>query len=193
METTVLRSLFPKFKSTNFNKINLNDLVKEHFNKGSHLMKDPSKKQDMINCYHKAHNCISYGGWMENRSFMWSGTYMDKDRKYIHLGVDIAVNKGNLVTLPFDAKVIDLLFDEDTSVGWGTRVIVKPKGNFTSYILFAHLADEINFKLGSELKKGSTIGKIGSWPKNGNVFEHLHLQAIERIFFETMQLSNLDG
>ena len=107
METTVLRSLFPKFKSTNFNKINLNDLVKKHFNKESHLMKDPSKKQDMINCYQKAHNCISYGGWMENRSFMWSGTYMDKDRKYIHLGLDIAVNKGNLVTLPFDAKVID--------------------------------------------------------------------------------------
>jgi murein DD-endopeptidase MepM/ murein hydrolase activator NlpD len=36
--------------------------------------------------------------------------------------------------------------------------------------------------------KGEVIGRVGTWPTNGNTFQHLHVQVVKKL-----DLTNFDG
>lgn len=126
----------------------------------------------------------TYGGYGENRKDVWKGTYLDEKKNYIHLGVDVNVKKGTELICPFPLEVIDVFTDIDTKMGWGGRVILRRKRN-SPFIVIAHLnprdlCDKKNLKLGEK------IGSVGTWPENGNTFEHFHLQLTYETDFNTM-------
>jgi murein DD-endopeptidase MepM/ murein hydrolase activator NlpD len=119
-------------------------------------------------------NIATYGGYGENRKNIWSGTYLDENKNYIHLGVDINVNKGTGLFCPFNAEIIDTFEDLDTKIGWGGRIILRHNKN-GPFIILAHL-DPRTLTNKKFLETGDAIGQVGTWPINGNTFEHLHLQ-----------------
>lgn len=132
---------------------------------------------------------LTFGGYGENRSDIWKGTYLDKEQKYIHLGVDLNVPVGTRVYAPFDCVGRMFYKDLDTEIGWGGQLIIS-KDYETDYplLVFGHLnPDSINTN--RYHKKGDLLGKVGTWPTNGNVFEHLHIQS----YIGRGNVAKLDG
>ena len=193
------QTLFP---SKNFFEINLDAELKNQALTGTSI-KGAKDKQTFITKLHEDHaikvgdgkQYISYGGWGEDRSFMWADTYMSKSKTFTHLGVDINVPKGTSVTLPFDTLVVDARTDPDTDVGWGTRLVVVPiNAEENPAIVLGHLAPEVP-TVGTVIGAGAKLATIGTFPENGNVFEHLHIQLItpECIRANTQLFETLDG
>ena len=68
---------------------------------------DPTICQNfVVECHQKLGIDFSYGGWLEDRSTLWRGSYLDQKRKYIHLGVDFNVPAGTQVAIERAATVI---------------------------------------------------------------------------------------
>lgn len=164
-------SFFPEF---NFIEMNLND----YFTKGQFPLvgNQPAKQQDALDLLHDSKERYTYGGYGENRKDMWKGTYLDEGEKYIHLGIDINVPFNTPIYCPFDvARVVAVFKDTDQDVGWGTRLILKPRNSGWCLVL-GHLKWQSQWV--SPFKKDEIIGHVGTYPTNGNVFEHLHIQVI---------------
>lgn len=126
----------------------------------------------------------AYGGYGEDRRNIWADTYMKKTGKFIHLGVDINMKVGTPVLAPFDCQIVDKFEDKDTEIGWGGRLILERNGKL---LLLGHL-DPASLTSKSSVSQGEQLGVIGTWPTNGNTFQHLHVQVIKGNDF-----SNLDG
>ena len=81
----------------------------------------------------------SYGGYLEDRSALWRGSYLERlsSRPFMHVGIDVNVPSGTPVFLkaPFQVLLVD--DDNDSNGGWGPRVIGKQEGE--GYIEIAHL------------------------------------------------------
>lgn len=163
--------LFPTLK---FKQINLNNQVRDNID---HVLRNhPVYTQKLINKLN-ANGFITYGGYGENRKDIWKGTYMDVDKTYIHVGIDINVPYNTPIVLPFDVTVIDSRTFDDLDVGWGSRVILSTNNPSNPLILLGHLNKDIP-PVGTIIKTNSVIATVGTFPNNGNVFEHLHLQLI---------------
>ena len=162
---------YNNFFSGKFEYLNLNDFYLKYKELISDT-KDPSKIQKVLNCLEKS----TYGGYGENRKDIWKGTYMDKKQNYIHLGIDINVPGGLAIRCPFDADVIDTFKDTDTQIGWGGRYILQRKRTLP-YLILAHIEPTSLIKRQS-FEKDDYIGCVGTWPTNGNTFQHLHVQAV---------------
>lgn len=142
----------------------------------------PEQIQESLNT--RLNLCLeSYGGYGEDRKDIWANTYMKKTGKFIHLGIDIQMPVGTKVYAPFDCEVVDNFTDTDTKIGWGGRLILKVGANKTLLVL-AHLEPSSLIKE-RFVKKGQVLGTIGTWPTNGNTFQHLHVQAITHRRFKT--------
>jgi len=170
---------FFKHPIYNFVNINLNQffLVRRNY---IPYVKNPKYLDDEL----KKLNVKTYGGYGENRKDIWKGTYLDSTNNYYHLGCDINVEKGTEIITSFDAEVIDVFEDLDTKIGWGGRVILRLKKE-RPFIILAHL-DPSTLTYKKYVKAGDLLGKIGTWPTNGNTFEHLHLQLRNTDDFATM-------
>jgi murein DD-endopeptidase MepM/ murein hydrolase activator NlpD len=170
---------FLRWPTYNFVNINLNQffLVRRNYISS---VKDPQYLDKEL----KKLTFKTYGGYGENRKDIWRGTYLDKTNNYIHLGVDINVNKGTELICPFNAEIINVFEDIDTKIGWGGRIILRRK-NDGPFIILAHL-DPHTLTDKKHVKAGDLLGKIGTWPSNGNTFEHLHLQLRTTDDFDTM-------
>lgn len=131
----------------------------------------------------------TYGGYGEDRKDIWKGTYMDETGKYIHLGIDINVPYKTPIKCPIDCVLNEVFVDKDTNIGWGTRVILQPKG-LSCFIVLGHLDSDIVTILGDGFikSKGELLGYVGTWPTNGNTFNHLHVQVVCNL-----DLNNFDG
>lgn len=151
--------------------------------------KNPSLIQDALNTLGKN----TYGGYGEDRKDIWKGTYMDETGKYIHLGIDINVPYETPIKCPFDLNVIHIFKDTDTKIGWGGRLILKQKPYISGapYLVLAHIDPKsliISNLISNNFKKGEILGRVGTWPKNGNTFNHLHVQVVHNL-----DLNNFDG
>ena len=119
---------------------------------------------------------LTYGGYGEDRKDVWKGTYMDEKQNYIHLGVDIMAPVGTPIKCPFDCTVTNIFTDIDTRIGWGGRIILQCNTE-APFLVLAHI--EPKSLVQSDLyRKGDIIGTVGTWPTNGNTFQHLHVQAV---------------
>lgn len=119
----------------------------------------------------------SYGGWMEDRSCIRRGTYLEKDKLWIHTGIDVNRGVGSLVRCLGAGTIVHIGTDAPLVGGWGYHMIqlITFKGK-THGLLYAHLADGIIGKVGMKIKKGAVLGAIGHKHENGYWRPHLHLQ-----------------
>jgi hypothetical protein len=162
-----------------FKEINLNDFLSKT---NIHDTKSPQLVQDELNKL--GYN--TFGGYGENRKDIFRGSYLEKTKTYFHLGIDINIKAGTPIKCPFDCFLYDVFIDTDTDIGWGGRIILK-KNNKCPALILAHLNPEkMPYKV--IYLKGDILGEVGTWPNNGNVFQHLHVQAVENL-----DVKKLDG
>jgi len=171
-------SFFPEYK---FEYLNLNEFYLKNKNRITDT-KRPELIQWHLNTLHKElreKNGVwteTYGGYGEYRGDIWKGTYMDNEQIYVHLGIDINAIAGSPIVCPFDAEVIDIFTDADTKIGWGGRIILR-QCKTLPYLVLGHIEpDSIKHK--TNFKKGEVVGEVGTWPTNGNTFQHLHVQCV---------------
>ncbi len=188
--------IFPALKGKKFGYVNLNNEAKEWVKSQDisiqeKSLADPDLCQQMVEAVHKKYSLdFSYGGWMEDRSFLWHGSYLDEHDTYIHLGIDLNVPADTEVAINFDAEVVIIDNDFPLIGGWGNRIILKHK-EFPMYILYAHLGNEIFCSKGEQILKGRVIGKTGEPNQNGKWFPHLHIQIISEEHFKELTENNL--
>jgi murein DD-endopeptidase MepM/ murein hydrolase activator NlpD len=90
------------------------------------------------------------------------------------LGVDINCPAHSRVYAPFDCEVVNVYADPDREMGWGGRVTLY-RGGY--YVILGHLESLALPKLGTIVRQGDPISLVGTWPYNGNTFNHLHVQV----------------
>lgn len=169
------------FPDRPFSYVDLNAWYLHYYQDSIVDTKNPWEVQHMVNGLDGS----TYGGYAEDRSALWKGTYLDETGGYIHLGIDINVPKNTPVLSPFDADIIDRYLDADDKIGWGGRLLLRnPKRKL---LLLAHMEPN-TLTLATKVKRGDVLGNVGTWPTNGNTFEHLHVQCVT-----TTDLKGLDG
>jgi hypothetical protein len=193
----VLQKLFPH-ASASFGIVNLDEEV-ERFHQEEDSKLDPlvpENTQQIINCVHQREKVEwSFGGWMENRSYMWKGSYLDEGKKYIHLGIDFNLPAHTWVTIPFDGEILHVDTKNEADLDWGTRIFTQPY-NSDKVFIFAHLDPQVNVQRGQFLPARALMARLGSSDVNGHVFPHLHLQVMTRAAYDYHQGSDfaeLDG
>lgn len=159
---------------------------------------DPLICQQMVEALHRRLGvAATYGGYFEWRENLWAGSYLERDRKFYHLGVDVNVAAGTAVAATQAGEVVLVDDDHDLSGGWGPRVIVRlTSGAYGGYFaIYAHLS-EVAVQPGARLEPGALFARVGAPPHNGNWFPHLHVQVVEPRHFEELSkggLAALDG
>jgi murein DD-endopeptidase MepM/ murein hydrolase activator NlpD len=165
----------------------------ELFRAGANPLLDPAVCQSMIDEVHRRCGVAwSYGGYLENRSNLWRGSYLEATGNFLHLGVDCTAPQGTRVAVDFPAKVILVDHDPDRDGGWGTRVFLASNG---PVFVYAHL-QQVRVEPGQALAPGEVFAEVGGPPENGNWFAHLHVQAIRTGLFHEILLERfqeLDG
>lgn len=207
---------FPDLEGHIFVPVNLNDEAKAwrwkmrnwqsilSHPKGNPLL-DPQICQQMVDDVHarmrKAlgrEEVFSMGGYMEDRSTLWKGLpYMEKHKRFTHIGVDVNVPAWTNVAV---SRVSDVIRvdpdDEDSEGGWGPRAFLQIRGTGT-ILICAHLSKDVRCRVGDVLKPGEVFGSVGEAPANGNWFPHAHLQVLTAEAYEKQMqnkdMADLDG
>lgn len=123
----------------------------------------------------------SYGGFLEDRSFIWKDHYNAREKFFIHEGLDFNVPVKTEVSLFEDGKVVEIMRDTAMHGGWGNAAVFwMPR--IEKYSIYAHLDEELIISLGKEYKKGQPIGVVGGPEQNGHYFPHLHIQIMDETF-----------
>lgn len=195
--------IFPELKNKKFGQVNLNIEAelwltknKKKYPSISNPLLNPIVCQEMVNEVNQKNNIdYSFGGWMENRNVFLKGTYLDKNEKYLHLGIDINVPYRTSVACDLPAEIIRIDDDYPEESGWGPRVIVRLLTT-PIILIYAHLDRDIACKVGDVLKPDQVFAKIGQFPYNGGWFPHLHIQTVEPKYYYNLLKTNicdLDG
>jgi hypothetical protein len=171
--------LFPQLADRRWKLINLNAEAEKAFPGIHNPLIDPSQCNNWVNSLHKEQQVdYSYGGYMENRDWLWRDHYMPQGQ-HIHVGVDYNVPCGILVHLPAPARLLMVEEDPDKNGGWGTRAIFEMQDQSTSgivFVTFAHLWIAYG-DVGRSYQKGYQLGEVGNMQTNGKWFPHLHVQT----------------
>ena len=192
--------MFPELQDSKYCYVNLDDeavrWAGEHpglFSAGGNPLLDPAVSQRMMDDAHRRCGVVwSQGGYLENRSHLLRGSYLEATGNFLHLGVDCTVPQGTRVAVDFPAHVILVDHDLDRDGGWGTRVFLNSDG---PVFVYAHLQN-VAVKPGQTLEPGTVFAEVGGPPENGNWHPHLHVQAIRAGLFHQILLERfqeLDG
>ena len=165
--------------------------------KQSPFLKPRACQEELIDPAHQELELdYSWGGWIEDRSTVWRGCYMQAGNKYIHLGYDFNAPVGTLVAVDMHCKVISIYSDTPEEHGWGTRVIVRLLDE-PMYLIYARvdLLSPAEKLLGTKLKPGDVFGTIAPPERNGGWYSHLHLQGMSPEGYELFKAvpESLDG
>jgi hypothetical protein len=194
------KKLLPDLDITQACRVNLNDAAREWIaTNGQQERNDlllPAHTQALLDNLHARNSATwSYGGYLEDRSSLLRGSYLDATGGYIHLGIDINVPPGTRIVAPFDGTVVNVFNDGDEPQGWGLRIILRPTEQSLPYLVLGHIASSA-LTLGGHVTAGEGIGCIAAPPFNGNWFPHLHIQQIASDAAATHERDNyntLDG
>jgi len=201
--TALLAAFLPEYRDANVAYLDLDVEARAMFadTQAAHLA-EASACASFVDQLHKRMGvAASFGGYLEDRAFLWQGTYLGGSEKTLHLGIDFNVPYGAVVTTPFSGTVIRRDNDHPERWGWGPRIFLESsaKGPDSreerAVFIFAHLAD-VTVNVGDTLAVGATIGIVGKPPFNGDWFPHLHVQQIRGELFDTFlqtNIWNLDG
>ena len=180
-------------KSTNFENIFKFDLLDVNksilkLNSKSTLLKGNPNNREIKNRFNKIYNRdnsnIGIGLYKEKRK-VYRGTnfiseFNSKERRDIHLGVDIFIEHGTDLYAPIDGKVV-ILKNNSFKYDYGPTLVLEHKYKKNKfYTLYGHLSKTIlkKLKINKKIRKGDWIGKIGKTRENGNWLPHLHFQII---------------
>ena len=174
--------LLPTLDIRDAGEVNLNNSAIEWVQRSAPNRKNPlvvpEVTQTMIDDLHARREVKwSYGGYLEDRSTLLKGTYLDDTGGYIHLGVDVNVGPGTPIAAPYDATVVNVFDDTPTASGWGPRLILRPEDTSLPYLILGHLT-AISLKTGDCVRTDQILAAIAPPPRNGNWFPHLHIQQI---------------
>ena len=125
------------------------------------------------------------GGYLEPRPLYTSPAY-DKqgneglEKRCVHLGIDFWVPAQTPVHALFDGEVVVSSLDTGDKTYGGLIVLEHNQKNFTFYTLYGHLSHRSirELKVGTTVKKGACIARIGAASENGNWAPHLHFQIV---------------
>lgn len=122
-----------------------------------------------------------YGGWMEDRTEVWSETYLKLTQKFLHIGVDCSVKALTPVLAVEDGPVLISATDAPEVGGWGGFVSqqIRFRGEDMA-VIYGHLGVR-TVKTGEYAGKGQIIGYIGTKEENGGWGEHLHIQLVRDV------------
>jgi len=184
------------FKSQQFGNLfdfDLNNVNKKivNFDKSSFLLKtNPSnnKLDSLVGKFLKKD--IGIGLYKEKRKVYKSNHYISSlnqfERRDVHLGIDIFVEKNTQIKSPLKGKVI-ILHNNNFKYDYGPTVILEHKiNNYYFFTLYGHLSKKClkKLKVGQIVKKGEWIGEIGDYKINGNWPPHLHFQIMTSLLNE---------
>lgn len=187
--------LFPELKNKRSAEINLDREAQKWLATqpvgATNPLLNPAVCQDFIDSLHERLGVdFSYGGWLEDRSVLWRGSYLDEDQRYIHLGVDFNVPAATAVAVDHQYNILRIDSDYPEEYGWGTRVIMQEPGT-KFVVVFAHLSPHLHVRVNEQLQPGAILGSVGVPPYNGGWFPHLHVQAIEENHYTELLKNNL--
>lgn len=149
------------------------------------LLKNPAlHHQYLQEVLHKHSAKVAYGGYLEKRSLYDRSDYFqaedDKDKRNIHLGIDLWCAANTKVLSPLSGQVHS--FQINTNFGdYGPTLILKHEfADLVFYTLYGHLsvASLENKFVGQKIKSGEAMATLGSWEVNGEYAPHLHFQII---------------
>lgn len=116
------------------------------------------------------------GRYLERRDGVLAGTYIAKQGRLYHLGVDIAFPKDTPVCAPLSGEIYRTGYAKE----WGDY------GNFMAthheldgisfYLFYGHLKKG-SMKINGSVKAGEKIALLGDFEENGQWFHHTHLQV----------------
>ena len=128
---------------------------------------------------------LGFGRFLEPRAFYLTDAFAGREgdpreRRTIHLGIDLFEQPGALVRAPLAGHVKSVR-DNDTRLDYGPTVILEhegPAGPF--WTLYGHLqrASVANLAPGDPVEAGQTIARVGPYPENGDWPPHLHFQIM---------------
>jgi len=199
----LLAAFLPEYRDANVGYVDLNVQACAMFagSQAAHLAEASACDLFVDQLHTRMGVVASFGGYLEDRAFLWQGTYLGGSEKTLHLGIDFNVPYGAVVTTPFSGTVIRCDNDHPERWGWGPRVFLESSAKSQdsreerAVFIFAHLAD-VTVNVGDTLAGGATIGIVGKPPFNGDWFPHLHVQQIRGELFDTFlqtNIWNLDG
>lgn len=134
---------------------------------------------------HKA--TIAFGGYLEKRNLYDRSSYFknvsEKEKRNIHLGVDLWCKENSKVLAVLDGKVHS--FKNNLNYGdYGPTIILEHEiEGEIFYSLYGHLTLKSirNLKIGQSFLQGNEIGAIGNASVNGDYAPHLHFQLIRNL------------
>lgn len=134
-----------------------------------------------------------FGGFLEDRTYIWRNHPNEKANSLIHLGIDYTVPEETKISLPMKGEVLHIMNDPENKRGWGGRIIWRLENNL--YLLYGHLKQNINLKVGQICNKGTIVGIIGDKNENGDWWPHLHAQIMNQSFIDHYKdcLEEIDG
>ncbi|MGE5540795.1 MAG: peptidoglycan DD-metalloendopeptidase family protein [Bacillota bacterium] len=140
---------------------------------------DPDMCERMVQELHEELGiAYSYGGWLEDRTELWRGSYLDAMGPHLHLGVDLNVPAGTHVACHRGGRVLRIDKDNEAH-GWGTRIFIRPTDRQDVVLLYAHLG-VLSVREMEPIAPGDVFGLTGPASANGGWFPHLHVQALSR-------------
>ena len=120
----------------------------------------------------------SIGRYNEKRPFLYKQDEFIKEKRTIHMGLDIGAPSGTPIYAPLDGRIF--LFKDNNKEGdYGpTLITAHHLDGFDFYILFGHLSRQSleNKKKGAFFKKASVLGFVGCENENGHWPCHVHIQ-----------------
>ncbi len=114
-------------------------------------------------------NFVAIGRYNEARLFYTEPMFAGRT---IHLGLDIFAEPGTPIFAPLDGTVYAIA-NNPKRLDYGPVMILQHETFFT---LYGHLADTL--AVGTQVKAGQEIARIGARPLNGDWPPHLHFQII---------------
>jgi len=128
---------------------------------------------------------LGVGRYLEPRAFYLTEAFAGRggdprERRTIHLGIDLFDEPGALVRAPLAGRVKSVR-DNAARLDYGPTVMLEhdgPTGPF--WTLYGHLQRTSvgNLGPGDPVEAGQTIARIGPYPENGDWPPHLHFQVI---------------
>lgn len=157
---------------------------------------DASSCTEFMEWVEKKHGAQwTWGGYLEDRTFLWRKSYLDQMGGTLHAGIDINLPAGTEVKAGLKGTVIRIDDDTPELHGWGPRVFIQSESKPENILIYAHLSD-LEVAEGAKVSANTPIAKIGAPPTNGNWFPHLHIQAVTTEYFSQQNavgFSGLDG
>ncbi len=137
----------------------------------------PERRQEFNNqCLRMLGKRYLIGRYSENRSALLKGSHLWKEKRVIHLGIDLFSESLEPVYAPADGIIVRTGYEPGPS-SYGHYIIMQHTSQRkTWYSFFGHLSK--NLPSLKSLKKGQQIGTLGDMQENGGWSRHLHYQIL---------------